>query len=101
MVNAHVVPETSRLELIAVRTQSGGEPVYCQVRIKAPVDLRIPRAQRQDLDKIAPHDLGRYPRLIPLDDSVRAVAWHFATESRTLEFLGGRVLPGVAALTDK
>ncbi|MCX7699295.1 MAG: hypothetical protein N2039_00290 [Gemmataceae bacterium] len=61
---------------------------YFQVRLRAPSGYRLPKAQRQGLDRIAPHDLGRYPRLIPLDTKARLVAWHFSTSSSFLEFVG-------------
>lgn len=61
---------------------------YFQLRLRAPGGYRLPKAQRQPLDQIALHDLGRYPRLIPLDGKARLVAWHFSPSSSFLEFNG-------------
>src|SRR5262249_12782489 len=71
-----------------VRVQIAEGRTYFSAQIKAPDDLRIPRAQRQALDKIALHDLGRYPRLVPQDAAARNVAWHFPADTKVLEFLG-------------
>jgi hypothetical protein len=71
-----------------VRVQAADGRTYFSAQLKAPDDLRIPRAQRQALDKIALHDLGRYPRLVPQDAAARNVAWHFSADTKALEFLG-------------
>jgi hypothetical protein len=78
-----------------VRTQETNGRTYFQIRLPAPNDSRIPRSQRQSIEKIALHDLGRYPRLISLDSISRSIAWYVSKDAKTLEFLG--VVPAGSA----
>ncbi len=71
-----------------IRVQEVDGVHYFHVRLRAPSGYRLPKAHRQPLDLIALHDLGRIPRLIPLDGKARLVAWYYSNSSSFLEFLG-------------
>jgi hypothetical protein len=80
MIPQHDGPHVHVQEVDGVR--------YFQLRLRAPSGYRLPKSQRQPVDRIALHDLGRYPRLIPLDGKARLVAWYYSPSSSYLEFNG-------------